>query len=101
MAYAQHRFARVTKGPVTDVVQQQRAANEPPLVCDVGVVAKKIAADACELIERARAHRERSEGVRKTRVLRRGECEVSEPELAQPPQPLHDRQIEHPRFGCG
>ena len=37
----------------------------------------------------------------KARMLGGREREVGEPQLPQAPQALHDRQIEHPRFGCG
>ena len=50
---------------------------------------KNSAAVAHELVEGARAHRERAERVREARVLGRRKREVRQPQLAQAAQPLH------------
>ena len=48
VADAEHRFARVAERAVTDVVQQQARAQQPPLVGDVGIVAQRHRGDAVQ-----------------------------------------------------
>ena len=64
-------------------------------------VAEEVAPVAHELLERARADRERAQRVRETRMFGRGKGEIRQPQLAQPAQALHDRKIEQPRLGGG
>ncbi len=101
VANSQHGFARVAERPVADVVQQQRGANEASLVRGVGGVREKIGSVARQLVEGARAHRERSQRVAEARMFGRGKREIREPELAQTAQPLHRRHVEQLRLRCG
>ena len=68
---------------------------------DLASIAEEVAPVAHELLERARADRERAQRVRETRMLGRGKGKIRQPQLAQPAQALHDRKIEEPRLGAG
>lgn len=87
VAHPEHRFARMTERAMADVVEQQRAAHEPPFV---GIVR--------DAIVRARSDGQRAQGVREARMLGRGERKKCKTQLAQAAQALHRRQVEQARF---
>ncbi len=97
----QHALARVAERSVADVVEEQRRANEPPLICRIVGVAEEARAGAEQLVEGTSAHRERAERMREPRVLRGRKREVRQAELPQTAQPLHHRQIEKLCLRCG
>ena len=86
---------------VTHIVEQERGADEAPLICDVVIVAEELAATANERIEDARSDGERAERVTEPRVFRRREGEIRKAELPQAAQSLDDREIEETRLRCG
>src|SRR5579872_4027544 len=98
---AEHVFTSMAERPVPDVVQDECCSHQAPLVCGLRVVYEKFTTLATYLIEGARAHCKRSEGMREARVFRRRKSQVGQTELPQAPQTLEHRAVQQTRLGGG
>jgi len=99
VVFAEHGFARVAEGPVSDVVQDQRGAEQAALIRDVGVAREERPPLRGDRVERAGAHGERAQGVGEAGVLGRGIGQIGEAELSQTSESLHRGRVEQARLG--